>query len=190
MKKFLLLLLTFVTYSCSDDSGINNTPPPQNTDQLLPLAVGNEWVYRLDNGNETTVKIVSIKNLHWITADGISLDTLPTYITTGDNHYAIDANGNVLYGGFMSENEYVLKISTIFKNPGDNQVETGVETHTWTKTSTLTVPAGTFDESWRTSRDDGWLQTWYVKGVGMIQRQQLNSGSHSGSIVLVRYTLK
>jgi hypothetical protein len=164
----LLLCTAFI--ACSDSTV---TPPsgPQNADQLLPLAVGNVWVYKEKS------KFGTVDNRFVIA----SLRSLPFTSTTGEGtrDFFVDSTSFFGYGndtngvtvGNLKVNGSVTSVFVVGKIPKVPTAGYVNGQYKYIGTGSVTVPAGTFAECHVFEFSQlGQKQTeYYSKGVGIVK---------------------
>lgn len=199
----LLVLLCFVCPACN--STIEPQPAIQeqfSKDQLIPLAVGNHWIYDNPRGIFSHVDIDSIayvKRLPYRTPfpDYKALGTDVWYLGINDWQYTMCATpGGILVGGGQRSGS-VDHYYTIPKNPqpGDTLM-LGATLFTWTGQYDVAVPAGSFTGCYALShyffRDNdprGGIDStvyYFARGVGLVKAQSQGGQRRN----LIGYTVK
>ncbi len=186
------LLLCCVLAACSDNA---TTPPsgPQNADQLLPLAVGNVWVY-----NEKS-KFGTVDN-RFVIAD---LRSLPFTSSTsgGTRDFFVDSTSFFGYGndadgvtvGNLKVNGSVTSVFVVGKIPKVPTAGYVNGQYKYIGTGSATVPAGTFPNChlFEFSQLGQTQVEYYSKGVGIVKLVGLDAAKDT---VLTRdllsYSLK
>ena len=126
MKKTLfILLVSFITFSCSGNDNDENSNTPQQESFLMPLKVGNNWTYNYITYNENNVQTSS--------SASVFKDVSITKINNFEYHKILISQTNDLaYNlrnldvstivGFTSSNTGQSQLLTFFKKVSTTQI--------------------------------------------------------------------
>ncbi|MDE3184986.1 MAG: hypothetical protein KGM16_16360 [Bacteroidota bacterium] len=213
MKSYFILFLLLLTISCSKE---DNTPPNTSSNQIFPHNVGNHWVYKYNDGYT--------HGDQYIYVDIVGTGTLPdgqeaTIWTTtlqdaASNKYLIDSSFVVIddkkavfYAApcrtcipqmFDEKRRYIFPLQVGNKWFTDKFF--GDTTKVLNKNS-LTVPAGTFNNTFQLSKIVGYAvesytqdSIWLTPNIGMTKfyQNQFNTAPApgNGTWELANYSLK
>jgi hypothetical protein len=184
MKKALLILAVLVLFACSDNS---NPEPEKSTNTIIPLAVGNTWIYEDGTQTITTIKITNkykAKPVGYPNENDIYKFTIDDF---GDKYaYAINIDKyKGIYVFEIDNNNIITPEYCIPDTPSDSTVWGG--TIQWiAKNMSVTVPAGTFNCYVGIRKHNSEIITgYYCFGVGLIKEE-----SNSSTIKLKSYSIK
>ena len=179
-KTIAVFALCVVVNSCSDEATTTPAPTkPQNSDQLIPLAVGNQWVTTTNILNKLdTITITKLEPRVWADSNSTPIGTFETYVASKYFGYRIVPEG--VYFGVANDQGGFSSNLLLPKNP-EAKVVGG---YTWTKEASLVTPAGTFTNVWKVVYGNYTTATWYKQGIGVVKRTVIPYGE------LVSYTLK
>src|SRR5665647_883261 len=191
MKSYLVLFLLLLIISCSKESTtLTNT----SSNQIFPHNVGNHWVYRYDDGycnsnQDIYVDIVGTGKL----PDGQNATILTTTLQdAANNKYLIDSSfvvvddqKAVFYAApcrtcipqmFDEKRRYIFPLQV--GNTWYTDKFFGDTTRVLNESS-LTVPAGTFDNTFQLSKTIGYVvnsftkdSIWLTPNIGMTKYYQ------------------
>lgn len=224
MKKLNLLIALFVISiilsSCGD---ITNSDPNVNTkviqynkvlanqvqSVIMPLKVGNRWIYRKENLKLDTTEVMSMIKINgedWFNVKHIRMGNL--YLTNTDVGlwYKCECEGESflqakypVYGNSYTTNFYYNPF--IYYNDSTDKYESGIDTLyreiIMENNKVITVPKGTFNtilyktyiKSINKLPFNAYIYFYYVPDLGLIKIEEYLNGSLQFTYELVDYTI-
>lgn len=162
-----------------------------NADMLLPLAVGNTWVYASpDNPSLTShMTISSMKVMASVKTPGVPGAVIDWFLLTSDstnaallgggNAFAIEGNVERVgaYGPFSAPDVDCCYLTIPF-HPPIGQQDPENSNITWNATEHVSVPAGEFDDCYPLRYHDGSVTVfeYFKRGVGMVKQVTTYNG--------------
>ena len=108
-KNYWLLLLIFIIVQFQNGCNSNSTGPPDEFEDILPLALGNKWIYQIDNYFDSKGNVVDhITEVQYDTMEVVR-DTMIGNERWFAIRHSIDANTNSI-----GENYYVNRADGIY----------------------------------------------------------------------------
>ncbi len=197
----IVLALIFTMLGCgknSDDNKLNGT----NNGDIIPLAVGNTWNYKVknDSGDFRWDLLITQKKSIPVLFPDSSVKISDVFITRA---IATSTDGTYIdttYHGYIKENDGIVLIANCDSIPAvyirkySNNFKIGwVDTLAYDQmicsgSKTIKTTAGTFDCIRYSSKPGVYIDSYYCKGVGLVS--EIAGSRKNWSNTLVSYKLK
>ena len=190
---FFLLLSSFVASLSGCKKDDQTTAPPSTTDQMIPLNVGNRWIFSKNATWSTGIETVSVS--HSFDAGGIT-----AYGFTGDDDFYFNydqvnegmfyRNGS-LWGRKAGTDGVFLKQSIVSPDSYAVNCWNTARIKILSTSEMVAVPAGTFDCVKFNLYSDYYWTYWVSKNVGVVKvHYRTVQGADAGDAILQSYSLR